>query len=760
MDASTSRCIAISGFFDNQTRVSVACPANCSTCKSSTLCTSCTNATFLDANGLCSTSCGPRYYANTILFICQSCPYDCYTCDGYGSCTSCNDTIDNRMLDTDIRRCMPIEGFFQNITTATKRLLFVNNGANVMRVSLKCPEGCKSCSSLTVCTACFDNYFYGIIGSTALCYSECPLRFYTNTQYKICQPCPYDCFTCDKYSNCLSCDPDNDHRKLFSVTGRCLALPGYYDNGTSACLNCPTTCSMCKSSSICSLCIQGYYLSARSTCENICQRGSIQLITGNKVGACTKCPYDCSYCNVQGQCTSCSDSSNREMNQDTLRCVPKIGYYDNGFEKCSKCQIGCAKCNSLDICLQCSQSYFLYNQSCFQNCPQRSYFDTSTYVCQLCPYDCLTCDSNRNCLTCSDGDNRFYSNVKLRCLPKNGYFDNSSKTVAAKCPQGCASCSSSTLCTYCTDGYFLASDNLCYFDSCPSRYYKDSTTRTCQNCALDCYTCADGVLCKSCNTRSDFRVFSPSSGRCVPESGYYESFVSTALPCSQGCSTCFSPQKCSYCFSGFYLFSDGFCYKSCPLRYFSDVSKCQPCSYDCLTCSRQNTCDSCSPDKHFRQLDNVTLRCIPKVGYYDFNQTVCVQCPNTCISCLSAVYCTRCKSGYYMLNNTCSSNCPKRYFIENYTLTCQQCPFDCFYCDSINNCLGCSITHDFRMMISLENRCNSVLGYYDNFSQICKPCQSGCSTCLSYTFCTACFPGYFLNLQSSCQTSCPARMFS
>jgi len=311
MDISTSRCIAIPGFFDNQTRVCVRCPANCSTCKSSILCTLCINPTFLNASGLCSVTCGPRYYPNTALFICQSCPYDCYTCDGYGSCTSCNDTIDNRMMDPGTRRCIPMQGYFQFIITNSTRLLLINQGANMMQISRRCPEGCKSCNSLTICTACLENYLLGFIANTVLCYKDCPLRFYGNKQYQICQPCPYDCLTCDIYSNCLSCDQDKDNRKLFSATGRCLPLPGYYDNGTTTCFKCPITCSMCKNSSVCSACIQFYYLSIRSTCENICQKGTIITITGDKVSSCTKCPYDCSYCNVQGQCTSCSDYSNR-----------------------------------------------------------------------------------------------------------------------------------------------------------------------------------------------------------------------------------------------------------------------------------------------------------------------------------------------------------------------------------------------------------------------------------------------------------------
>jgi len=173
----------MSGFFDNKTRTSLPCPTNCSTCKSSTVCTSCTNATFL-MNDQCLANCPPRYYTNTALFICQNCPYDCYTCDVYGSCTSCNDTLDNRVLDTDTRRCIPIEGYFQNIDTSVSRLLFTqDSNINTVRMSLKCPTGCKSCNSATLCTACSDNYLFGFIGTTALCYSDCPLRYYSNRQY-------------------------------------------------------------------------------------------------------------------------------------------------------------------------------------------------------------------------------------------------------------------------------------------------------------------------------------------------------------------------------------------------------------------------------------------------------------------------------------------------------------------------------------------------------------------------------------------------
>jgi len=145
---------------------------------------------------------------------------------------------------------------------------------------------------MMVCMDCLDGYFFGIIGNTALCYLICPDRYFSNPNIDICQPCPYDCLTCDMTGNCLGCDSVNDKRKLFELTFRCLPIAGYYDNETARCVRCPQACSMCLNTTICSACISGYYLSTRCTCEPVCQPGSITILT-TRVPSCQKCPYDC-----------------------------------------------------------------------------------------------------------------------------------------------------------------------------------------------------------------------------------------------------------------------------------------------------------------------------------------------------------------------------------------------------------------------------------------------------------------------------------
>ena len=178
-------------------------------------------------------------------------------------------------------------------------------------------------------------------------------------------------------------------------------------------------------------------------------------------------------------------------------------------------------------------------------------------------------------------------------------------------------------------------------------------------------------------------------------------------------------------------------------------STCQPCSYDCFSCNRLNICLNCSETVDFRQLDNVTLRCLPIPGYYDVNRTMCAKCPNTCSNCISATYCTNCNPGYFLNKNMCISACPAYFFGEKMLSSCQSCPHDCLSCNSMGQCIDCSLTNDFRMLTS-KSRCSSILKYYDDGVRVSKPCPSSCSTCISFTFCLTCTKGYFLTLNNIC----------
>ena len=244
--------------------------------------------------------------------------------------------------------------------------------------------------------------------------------------------------------------------------------------------------------------------------------------------------------------------------------------------------------------------------------------------------------------------------------------------------------------------------------------------------------------------------------------GYYENFSAKALPCSVGCSSCNSSKFCITCFSGFFLLTDGFCNQKCPISFFPEnfTLTCKPCLYECLTCNRVSFCQSCSLEIDFRQLDNVTMRCVPLVGYFDNNDKISLKCPVSCVRCLSATFCTSCNTGFYLYNNTCNRGCPSRYFAEENSLTCRFCPYDCLHCNKNGDCTDCSLTNDYRMVSGLSNRCLPLIGYYDNLTQVGKLCRVGCLACFSQDICSGCIFGYYLNSEYYCLTSCPLRRFA
>ncbi len=64
---------------------------------------------------------------------------------------------------------------------------------------------------------------------------------------------------------------------------------------------------------------------------------------------------------------------------------------------------------------------------------------------------------------------------------------------------------------------------------------------------------------------------------------------------------------------------------------------------------------------------------------------------------------------------------------------CERClAYDCLKCeDNINICSKCSSEADFRIMNTLTNRCDPIIGYYDDGtnSSIAKMCDINCYTC-------------------------------
>jgi proprotein convertase subtilisin/kexin type 5 len=153
-------------------------------------------------------------------------------------------------MDSKTSRCIPIVGYFDNS----------------FQTAAKCPLSCKACRSLTYCNACADGFF---MFKDNLCYATCPTRYYFDSFGLNCQLCPYDCLTCDKDGNCLSCDLNND-RRILSSKKRCISRPGFFDNLTTVSIQCSNGCISCTTLAFCKICNEPYFLSPNSQCVMNC----------------------------------------------------------------------------------------------------------------------------------------------------------------------------------------------------------------------------------------------------------------------------------------------------------------------------------------------------------------------------------------------------------------------------------------------------------------------------------------------------------
>ena len=78
LDNSTSRCLPLEGYYDNNTTICEPCPTGCKSCQSLELCYECVNGYYLNANNLCFTTCPARFFKSSSTNRCLRCSYDCY----------------------------------------------------------------------------------------------------------------------------------------------------------------------------------------------------------------------------------------------------------------------------------------------------------------------------------------------------------------------------------------------------------------------------------------------------------------------------------------------------------------------------------------------------------------------------------------------------------------------------------------------------------------------------------------------------------
>jgi proprotein convertase subtilisin/kexin type 5 len=739
----------MAGFFENFTTVAGACANGCEICQDTLECSYCLAGWFLYSDKQCYLTCPQRSLSNILLRLCQDCPYECASCASNGSCSSC-DPLDNRVFAVSLQKCVPADSYFDNLT----------------RVAVSCPAGCLTCSSSAACSSCINAYF---LLTGGLCFSSCPQRYRANLGTKSCELCPYDCLSCDDSGRCLNCDATTDFRELLIETGRCTPLLGYYETGVSVATLCLLGCQSCQTATVCLFCSLGYFLLTDSSCSTSCPP---RFFPDSSSNVCQPCPFDCLTCNSTGACLSCDETiDHRIFTVSTARCDPIPGYYQGTVVarrlllqggNVLKCPTNCLLCNSQAVCSHCNQNYYLMPDIfCYSSCAARFVANGVSGRCVPCPYDCYTCSINGKCLSCNTTtDFRELSQLTKRCIPLAGYFE-SFREASAACPSGCAECVSDKKCIFCQAGYLLNHSSLCS-NTCADRYYPDLIIQECLACPHDCLTCNSLGECLSCSGILDFRLLSATSRRCVCNVGYFDNWTIACLPCPVGCARCLSSSFCISCIPSYYLFVDGLCYLICPDRYVgvNSTQKCSRCPYDCLSCTENGTCLSCSKDADHRSL--FVSRCLVLPGYFDNGTSVGAPCLPKCTMCLNLKVCSACVQGYYLsIASTCEDICQPRFGQARDAsggLICTQCPYQCYQCDSAGNCTTCNAQLDHRVLNNYTLRCECLPGYYENRTVSCPSCPSGCATCSSPALCSSCSLGYFF-LADACLLVCPQRFY-
>jgi hypothetical protein len=214
---------------------------------------------------------------------------------------------------------------------------------------------CVACASATVCVLCTAGLVPNVTD-----YASCIAQNTTTPTNQTNSSCPFDCLTCDSNQNCLTCSA-SDFRTLSQ--GRCVPLPGYYENNQTVAGACSTGCANCTSASSCDSCSSGYQLQSGQCVSNQTQGCPPRTFDFN--GECSACPPDCYTCNDQQVCLSCNATTDfRELSG--YRCVPIAGYYESGVTVAAQCPTGCSACYAPSYCTACSPGYYLAgNAQCY-----------------------------------------------------------------------------------------------------------------------------------------------------------------------------------------------------------------------------------------------------------------------------------------------------------------------------------------------------------------------------------------------------------
>ncbi|CAD8102627.1 unnamed protein product [Paramecium sonneborni] len=717
-----------------QSDICIPCDKNCWTCNAQQPCLSCQSGYFY-FNSKCITKCPNGYFANTNNQQCTQCKQNCQICDNANNCSYCYN-------------------------------IYTNNGViNYFLLDNECVTSCPSNYNYFL-FECTQNITPISIIDNVASYCQSNPNSYLDINQDQCVQCDSKCITCfgPQSNQCLSCQ---NLIQVNTCVDQCGEGSYQYEN---RCLNCHKSCKYCASNNRidnCTHCYNSAYLQKSEDnlygkCVNICDNGYYQdyfnLIDGQII--CRLCSSNCLTCLNQNYCTSCIKPQVLKNGECVDNCNTDefISQIDN---KCYKCKAGCSSCTNPLSCtyplLDSSQTLYLQNNQVYASCGEGYY--TSGLLCLACSNNCITCNDETQCTKCNNPYILYNQNCMQEC-PENTYFDNGS---CLSCHQNCQFCSdgNETSCLTCQNGlkYILIFDSIestyktyCQ-DSCLSNYTFDLYLRIClyNYCHSSCLKCVGDQdnQCIACPDNYILNNAIQIYGTCVSECsvGMYN-HKGVCQKCNDSCQECTSYPSCTVCKPNFYHLNQQLCVIQCPLGYYQniDTSKCVQCDSNCYECIYPNVC--------INQVQNC------QYNQYLY-QNICIDCHWTCLTCDGPTEydCTNCgnvvQSEFrYSYYNQCLLNCPKGLY-NSYE--CSLCSENCEECSS-NQCTSCFFGY-FLLVDTCVTNCGQR--YYANQEyQICESCYDGCLECVGVGpyQCVLCEPTYLLS-DNRCLPYCPYKYF-
>eukprot|EP00347_Sterkiella_histriomuscorum_P014884 403359155 len=384
---------------------------------------------------------------------------------------------------------------------------------------------------------------------------------------------------------------------------------------------------------------------------------------------------------------------------DNIKLCPPGHHYNMSYADCTPCDSPCLECSVYNSskCFTCVDNYYFFNYTCLKSdCPKGQYFSNAARICTNCVSPCTSCDDSTSCNYCVPGY-KYVDNFSGKCIlkatpcPAGTYDDPLGLPICRKCPLNCQVCSSTTVCTDCIDSFQLSQNGVCSPNQCLINEYFDAATSKCKACSTNCESCNKNG-CQKCQNGFFLNEATRVCGKTCP-AGYYANSQSNAcMKCQSNCLECVTNNyTCTKCDSTTFMYNSA-CVTQCPyIGYYNNVltRNCDPCNSACSVCINSvSDCVSCKPGSFYSN-----RKCVNScpVREYQTQYGFCYPCDPSCDVCFGAIntMCSKCMTGYYLLDTSCLSSCPPPYYADLVSKTCEQCKYFCDSCTEKNNCQKC-----------------------------------------------------------------------